>query len=577
MGGMTWLNANPLGLLRPEQRFFWLGLIGSVVLAVATPLLPLTVIAPLYNEVLAQGHFGRLVPLGEQALALSGLSALAMYAQDALFGWGAARFGERMRAAVFERMLASDPLELMPRDDEAPGTGRTAAGRVARAVLDLRELETFYAQDLAVIASQGLVVVVAIFLLMLENPRFTLGLVLVMLVLFAALGWIGRRVERAFRATQDAAEVATGRMSEGVRKLELVKVFRLERALLGRFVQPNRAQALTSARRSRLLALQAPLSQLTAIVGLGALLGVALREVAAGQMNAGQLTAYVVLLSLLVTPAQMVSRAVGRWATMREPVRSLRALLAQPAELDTGALEAPETGWRGAVRFERVTARYPGAAEPVLYDLDLELRPGEVVALVGPSGSGKTSAARLLPRILRPEKGRILLDRHDLGEYRLSSLRRHVTLVPQQPGLFVGTIRENLLLACPEADDDQLWAALESAGLAIQLRAMPHQLETVLGEDGSGLSGGQAQRLAIARALLCEATVLILDEPTSALDPQAESMIEHTIERLRGRVTVLVLAHRTSTIACADRVIRLEGGRLVEQQSTWLNPTKAKF
>jgi ATP-binding cassette subfamily B protein len=561
---MTWLNANPIGLLRPEQRFFWLGLIGSVVLAVATPLLPLTVIAPLYNEVLAQGHFGRLVPLGVQALALSGLSALAMYAQDALFGRGAARFGERMRATVFERMLASDPLELMPRDDEAPHTGRTAAGRVARAVLDLRELETFYAQDLAVIASQGLVVVVAIFLLMLENPRFTLGLVLVMLVLFAALGWIGRRVERAFRATQDAAEVATGRMSEGVRKLELVKVFQLERALLGRFVQPNRAQALTSARRSRLLALQAPLSQLTAIVGLGALLAVALREVAAGQMNAGQMTAYVVLLSLLITPVQMVSRAVGRWATMREPVRSLRELLARPAEVDTGTLEAPEAGWRGAVRFERVTARYPGASEPVLRELDLELRPGEVVALVGPSGSGKTSVARLLLRILRPETGRIVLDGHDLGEYRLSSLRRQVTLVPQQPGLFAGTVRENLRLVRPDADDDQLWAALEAADLAEPLRIMPHQLETVLGEEGAGLSGGQAQRLAIARALLCGATVLILDEPTSALDPQAESMIERTIERLRGRFTVLVVAHRTSTITCADRVVRLEAGRLVE-------------
>lgn len=560
-------NTNPLRLLGPERRYFWLGLIGSVVLAVSTPLLPLVVIAPLYNQVLVEGRFDQLLNIGLQTVVLAITSAVAMFSQDALFGLGASRFGERMRAAVFERLLAASPIGFGVPGSDLPEP-QQAAGRVARAGLDVRELEWFYAQDLAIIASQGLVVISALLLLLIENLRFTFGLIVLMLVMFGVLGWLGRRIERVFRDTQDAAETGTARMSEGARKLEVVKAFLLESALLTRFGQANRVQAATSARRSRLLALQAPMSQLIAIVGLAALLAVALNEVAAGRMNPGQLTAYVVLLGLLVTPTQMVARALGRWAAMRESVRSLQEALSQLPEPDTGQRVMPESGvWRGHVRFEAVTARYPGAAEAVLHEISLELQPGEVVALVGPSGGGKTSVARLLLRFLKPQSGQVLLDGHGLGEYRLTSLRRQIALVTQQPGLFSGTIGDNLALARPEATEAKLWAALKAAGLADQVRAMPKQLETVLGEDGAGLSGGQAQRLAIARALLCQSRILILDEPTSALDPLSEALIHQMIENLRGQCTILVIAHTPATIERADRVVVLEGGKVTESGS----------
>ena len=214
-----------------------------------------------------------------------------------------------------------------------------------------------------------------------------------------------------------------------------------------------------------------------------------------------------------------------------------------------------------------MTARYSGANVPALDDVNLTIRAGESVALVGPSGSGKTTITRLLLRLLDLESGRILLDGQNLREYTLDASRAAIALVPQQPQLFTGSILENVRLARSDATESQVWRALEAANLAEEIRAMPRGLETMLGEAGSGISGGQAQRLSIARALLLEAPIIILDEPTSALDAHSEAAVKRTLELVRGTRTVIVIAHRLTTVESVDRIVVLEMGRIIEEGS----------
>jgi ABC-type multidrug transport system fused ATPase/permease subunit len=400
---------------------------------------------------------------------------------------------------------------------------------------------------------------------MYQNPKLTFGLMLSLVPLAWLLDRIGRGIENAFKANQSAVEGASGAMSEGLSRMEAIKAFRLENTVLERFRGPNEAQARASIRRVQLAALHWPLSQVVIGLGVVVLLMYTIGEVQAKRLTSGEMIAYFTQLVIIIAPVQIFARLWARWTAMYEPARSIKAALEMPAEADPGSL-SPQT-WRGELQFEAMTARYLGANVPALDDLNLTIRAGESVALVGPSGSGKTTITRLLLRLLDLESGRILLDGQNLREYTLDASRAAIALVPQQPQLFTGSILENVRLARTDATEAQVWRALEAANLAEEIRAMPRGLETMLGEAGSGISGGQAQRLSIARALLLEAPIIVLDEPTSALDAHSEAAVKRTLELVRGTRTVIVIAHRLTTVESVDRIVVLEMGRIIEEGS----------
>lgn len=217
------------------------------------------------------------------------------------------------------------------------------------------------------------------------------------------------------------------------------------------------------------------------------------------------------------------------------------------------------------VTFEGVSFRYPGGDTEVVRDLDLRIASGETVALVGRSGAGKSTCAMLLLRLLDPIAGRITVGGVDITELGLDDLRRQIALVAQDTHLFGGTVRDNLLLARPDARDDQLWAAVTDAAAERFVRALPAGLDTQIGERGVKLSGGERQRIAIARALLADRPILLLDEATSSVDVASEAAIQAALDRLRVGRTTLVIAHRLSTVHGADRVVVLDDGEVVEQ------------
>ena len=244
--------------------------------------------------------------------------------------------------------------------------------------------------------------------------------------------------------------------------------------------------------------------------------------------------------------------------------RRFREFVSQPPEDDPAGDAAPLGPVRGEIRLEGLRFRYPGAPRDVLDIPALTLPAGAVCALVGPSGGGKSTLAALIPRFYAPTAGRILLDGRDTATIPKRDLRAAIGIVAQRPFLFDGTVRDNLLLGRPDADDAALWAALEAANLAPAIRARPEGLDTPVGEHGLRLSGGQAQRLAIARVFLKDPPILILDEATSALDTFAEAAVQEALGRLSAGRTTLIIAHRLTTIRHATQICYLEDGRIAE-------------
>jgi ATP-binding cassette, subfamily B, bacterial MsbA len=551
-------------LLRPEWRLFFFGTFFSFVTGFATPLLPTIVVQPLFRDVIEKQNYGLISSVLVKGALLLIVSIVGFYIQNTLFALGGATFASRVRGKVFESMLAASPLE---QRSNADGAGFSSGGRTARLSLDIREFENFLTFELPLVTGQGLTVIVAFGTLFLQNARLTFGLLLVILPLGILYALVGKRIQKAFEGTQNAAERATSAMSESLAKLEVIKAFRLEKVMQQRFGVQNDAQTKATLRRSFWSNMHSPISQLTVGIGVGTLVLFALGEIQSKQMTGASLITYLTTMVILIGPLQLFAYSYSRLSAMRDPAKSITAAMQTTPEPETGKLEKPNAGWTGAVSFENVTARYPGSSNLALEQLNLHLKPGEMLGVVGASGGGKTTLTRLLLRLLEPETGCIKLDGQNMHDFTRAASRAAIALVPQQPGLFAMKIRENLLLAKPNASDAELWLAIEQAGLKLEIEQLPAQLETVLGEGGSGLSGGQQQRLAIARALVSGAPILILDEPTAALDGHSEALVRESLEKLHGLRTVLIIAHRLSTIEKADRIVVLEKGRIIEEGS----------
>ncbi|MGQ0383342.1 MAG: lipid A export permease/ATP-binding protein MsbA [Gammaproteobacteria bacterium] len=388
---------------------------------------------------------------------------------------------------------------------------------------------------------------------------FALGVAPLIIGLIRATSRLVRRYSTRIQSSMGDVSRVT---KESLESLRMIKVFNAEHQQLEAFERVNERNRASFMKLIAVRAVSNPVVQLIAAFGLAAVMFVAIRDVQADRLTVGEFTAFLGALLLITAPLRRLVNVVSPLQQGIAAGESAFEILDTAAEDAGGSRRIGRA--RGEIEFRGVGFTYQADKGEVLRDIQLSIVPGQTVAIVGRSGSGKSTLVSLLPRLHDPDAGMVLLDAHDLREYRLGDLRRQISVVSQEIMLVDDTIRNNIAFGMPKASEQAVEQAARAAHVLDFARELPCGLDAMVGERGSLLSGGQRQRVAIARALLKDAPILILDEAMSALDAESERVVQEALAGLvRGRTT-LVIAHRLATIEHADRIIVLDEGRIVE-------------
>jgi ATP-binding cassette subfamily B protein len=436
---------------------------------------------------------------------------------------------------------------------------------MSRANTDLNQVQQFLVMIPLTLSNAVTVLAVTVILLTIDPVLTLLALgCLPLLNVFAKK--IGTRLHPAVMGIQrESAELASV-VEETVSGVRVVKGFGAERVQAARFSTEADGVYDQSMKATRVRAVFLPALELLPNIGLIAVLAYGGHRVLDGALSLGSLVAFDVYVVMLIWPLRMLGMILAQaQRAVASAERVHEVLSADPEVVDAPhavVLPAERTG----VRFEAVRFRYPGgAAASVLDGLDLEIAPGESIALVGPTGSGKTTVARLIPRFYDVDAGRVVLDGVDVRDVKLHALRKAVGIVFEDTFLFNDSVAANIAFSEPEAPLEQIHKAARLAGAHDFISELPDGYATEIGERGFSLSGGQRQRIAIARAILADPRVLILDDATSSVDPTKEHEIRDALAQVMQGRTTIVIAHRPATIALADRVVLLDEGRIVEE------------
>ncbi len=538
--------------LRPSRRELAAGslcALGGLALSLGYPQLARLVV----DEGIGGGALDRVLELSALLFALLLLDAPLTWLRIQAFELAGWRSVARLREALLGNLLAQ---EAAFHDRE------TAADLAARLEIDTQQLRALVAHMLPEALRFSLAGAGALALLLYTSPLLSALILLVAPAIAFATARIGHAIQRRTAALREADARAHAAAQETLAALRSVRAHAEEASELARYrslVQRSVAAGRRLVRSQALLEAATGLaSEASLLVGIGA--GGAL--VAAGRLSAGSLVSFLFYAGLVVRAFRNLSRVASGLAQSHAALDRVFALLERESRMPLSGGLRPARAL-GRLELEDVWFRYPTRPEaPVLCGLSFALEPGEHVALVGASGAGKSSVLALLARFYDPERGALRFDGRDLRELDPSWLRAQLLLVAQDAALFSRSLRENLLLGRAQPPPAQLDAALRAAQAEPFLARLPQGLETPAGDRGLAFSAGQRQRLALARALLREPRVLLLDEATSALDAETEAGLKAALRKLASAPAVLCVAHRLSSVADADRVLLLAGGRL---------------
>jgi thiol reductant ABC exporter CydD subunit len=514
--------------------------------------------AALLAHVAAEGFGG--ASLVQLTLPLALLVAAAL--GRALAAWGFELAGRRAATDVLSQ-LRLDVVERRLRGSPAALDGAESAEVATAAVAGIDALEATFARYVPQLVLATVVPIAVIGFVAVVDP-LTAGLMVLTLPLVPVFMWlVGRHTERRTRERWETLARLSTHFLDVVRGLPTLRAFNRGS------VQAERIAAVGDEYRRATMGTLRVAFLSGAVLELAATMGIALVAVTVGvRLVEGSLgfeagLTVLVLAPELYLPLRNLAAHYHASADGRAVSERLLALVDQPAEIRGGALRPSDPAFV-PVRLEAVSFAYPGSPAAVLERVDLELAPGETVALVGPSGSGKSTLASLLLRLAEPSAGRITVGGVHLAACAPAAWRAQVAWVPQRPTLFRGTVADNIRLGDPTASDLRVETAARLAGAAGFVHDLPDGYETVVGDGGRVLSAGQVQRIALARAFLRDAPLVILDEPTANLDRAGAELVEDAVERLRKGRTVLLVAHSPDLAERADRVVTLSGGRLVE-------------
>jgi ATP-binding cassette subfamily B protein len=487
-------------------------------------------------------------------LIVAAIGFLANRAQVVLVGRVGEGFLRDLRVRVFDHL---QQLSMPFYDREKAGV------IVSRMTSDVDSLQDLVQMGVLQFISSLLLVFLSVIVLAAVSWQLMLiCLIPVPFVVFASIKF-QRDSNRAYLSIRDRIGMMLSSLQEGIAGVRVIQAFTREQVEVDRFGTRNRTLYDAHMRSVRIQAWYLPVIEFAGLGTTALVIGIGGWMVTEDIVTIGTIAFFVLSLSNLFDPVQQLSQLFNTVQSAGAGINKLYALLDTPVDVPEradGGVELPDAG---EIRVENVTFAYADNA-PVLRDVDLVISPGERIALVGPTGAGKSTLAKLIARLYDPTSGRVTYGGVDLRDASLSSLRRNMTVVPQEGFLFNGTIRDNVRIGRPQASDAEVEAALEIIGVRDRFEALAEGLETEVRERGSRLSAGEKQLVSLSRAALADPAVLVLDEATSSLDPGTEALVEEALERLMHGRTVVVIAHRLSTSERADRVGVVDGGRLVE-------------
>ncbi|OWY09668.1 ABC transporter [Thioclava sp. F42-5] len=492
------------------------------------------------------------------ALVIAGLLAIG----TGLRYYLVTRFGERVvadiRKAVFDRVVSMSPAFF-----ERILTGEI----ISRITTDTTLILSVIGSSVSVALRNVLILIGGLIMLLFTSAKLTGLVLLVVPVVVVPIVVLGRRLRVLGRENQDWIANSSGSASESLLAAQTVQAFTHEAITREKFSDVTEKAYLSAKKRIGTRAVMTVIVIFLVFAGVVGVLWIGARDVRAGEMSVGELVQFVIY-------AVMVAGSVGAlseiWSELQRAAGATERLVELLQSEDSVKdpehpvpLPMPATG---AIRFEDVSFHYPSRPQASALDhVDLDIAPGETVALVGPSGAGKTTVVQLIQRFWDPETGKVMIDGYDLRDMARHDFRQAIALVPQDPVVFAASARDNIRFGRPDATDHEVEEAARAAHAYDFLEALPDGFDTYVGERGVMLSGGQKQRIAIARAILRDAPILLLDEATSALDAASEREVQAAVDQLAKTRTTVIVAHRLATVKKADRIVVFEEGKIVAQ------------
>ncbi len=469
------------------------------------------------------------------------------------------RMGEDLTRSLRVRVFAH-----MQRQSLDFYTNEKAGVLMTRMTSDIEALSQLFQEGLVNFAVQGLtLVVITIILFVLDAKLALITLVIVLPVTLVLSNWFRRRSDAAYGAVRDRIAAVLSDLQESLAGIRVITAHNRRRHNVVHHTNVVGDHKEANLEAIKAASIYTPATETIAIFGQAMILLIGGRQVINGDLEIGELTAFLLYLGAFFAPIQSLTQLYNGYQQGQAAVTKLRQLLAGAPSVQEAADAVELAPIDGAIELRDVTFGYDPDT-PILRSVDLSLAAGESLAVVGPTGAGKSTIAKLITRFYDPQEGAVLIDGHDLRGVSIESLRRQLGVVPQEPFLFAGSVRDNVTFARPDATDADIWEALHATGIADLVEALPQGLDTPVHERGSSLSAGERQLLALARAFLARPRVLVLDEATSNLDLQSEARVETALDALLEGRTAIIIAHRLATAMKADRIAVVDDGAIVE-------------